>query len=62
MNDLLKMDRRRNPNYKQVTGHIPKDMYLTFKTACIQRETNQSEAIEEAVTLWLEQDKDKNKT
>ena len=53
------MDKRRDPNYKQISGHIPVDLYKQFKTACFTRDIKQSEAIEKAVNLWVNADQEK---
>ena len=45
------MDKRRDPNYKQISGHIPVELYKQFKTACFSRDIKQSEAIENAVNF-----------
>jgi hypothetical protein len=55
------MDKRRDPNYKQISGHIPVELYKQFKTACFSRDIKQSEAIEKAVKLWVNTD-DKTET
>ena len=43
-----------DPNYKQVSGHIPKDKLLKFKVEIAQQETTLSEALEQAVDLWID--------
>lgn len=45
--------KRDDPNYAQVSGHIPKDKALEFKIACTRKQISQSEALEEAVDKWL---------
>jgi hypothetical protein len=50
------MDKRRDPNYKQISGHIPLELYKQFKTVCFSRDIKQSEAIEAAVKLWVNDD------
>ena len=47
--------KRDNPKYAQVSGFIPKELALQFKATCMLQETTQSEAIENAVRLWLAQ-------
>lgn len=47
--------KRENPKYAQVSGFIPKDLALQFKATCMLQETTQSEALENAVRLWLAQ-------
>lgn len=45
--------KRDDPNYAQVSGYIPKELARKFKTLCTFEEISQSEALEEAVMLWL---------
>jgi hypothetical protein len=45
--------KRDDPNYAQVSGHIPKDKALEFKVACTRKQISQSEALEEAIDKWL---------
>jgi hypothetical protein len=53
--DLMAASRRADPNYVQVSGHIPKDLALDFKVAFTRAELNQSEALEKAIALWISQ-------
>lgn len=46
--------KRDNPGYSQVSGHVPKELALKFKIVCTSKETTQSEALEQAIKLWLE--------
>lgn len=46
--------RRDDPNYAQISGYIPKDKALKFKIACTALQTTQSDALDEAIRLWLE--------
>ncbi len=46
--------KRDDPNYSQVSGYIPKDLALRFKIACTSKEIAQSQAMEEAIQRWLE--------
>ncbi|MBE9117218.1 hypothetical protein IQ249_15060 [Lusitaniella coriacea LEGE 07157] len=47
--------KRDDPKYAQVSGYIPKKLALKFKANCTMQETDQSEALERAITLWLEE-------
>jgi hypothetical protein len=47
--------KRDDPNFAQVSGYIPKEKALEFKVICTRRQISQSEALEEAVDKWLEQ-------
>jgi len=46
--------KRDNPNYAQISGHIPKSKKKAFDMGCVEDEITFSEGIEEAVDLWLE--------
>jgi hypothetical protein len=45
--------KRDDPNYLQVGGYVPRELGLQFKANCTLREMSQSEALEEAIQLWL---------
>jgi hypothetical protein len=47
--------RRADPNYVQISGHVPKALALDFKVAMTRAEVNQSEAMEQALSLWVAQ-------
>ncbi|NEP61056.1 MAG: hypothetical protein F6K31_29425 [Symploca sp. SIO2G7] len=49
------VSKRADPNYHQISGHIPKEMATEFKIACTRRGVSHSEGLEQAVTLWLAQ-------
>ena len=53
-NGLLVARRRDDPNYAQVSGYINKELAMRFKVACTVTEVSQTDALEEAVRLWLE--------
>jgi len=46
--------KRDNPDYAQISGHIPKSLMKQFRIACTVEEITLSEGIEEAIRLWLE--------
>lgn len=48
--------KRDDPNYQQVSGHIPKEMATEFKIACTRRGVSHSDGLEQAIALWLAQD------
>ena len=50
----LAKSRRRDPNYMQACGDLPKPLALKLKAVCVLRELSQSEALEAAVFMWLE--------
>lgn len=49
------MARRKDPNYAQVSGYIDKETAMRFKIACTALEVSQTDALEQAVKLWLKQ-------
>ncbi|OUL21886.1 hypothetical protein BV372_31130 [Nostoc sp. T09] len=46
-------DRRRSDDYKQVSGYIPLELALEFKSICARLGISQSDAIEEMTQEWL---------
>lgn len=48
------VSKRDDPNYSQVSGYVAKALALRFKVACTAKELPRSEALEEAIALWLE--------
>ncbi|BAY11517.1 ribbon-helix-helix domain-containing protein [Calothrix sp. NIES-2098] len=46
-------DRRRSDDYKQVSGYIPRELALEFKSICARLGISQSDAIEEMIQEWL---------
>jgi hypothetical protein len=51
------VNRRSDPNYAQVSGYIDKNLAMQFKITCTATEVSQTDALEEAVALWLEKQK-----
>lgn len=47
--------KRKDPNYSQVSGYVPKELALKFRVACTAKEISQSDALAKALILWLEQ-------
>lgn len=45
--------RRNDPNFVQVSAYISKDVGLNFKAACTLKQVSQTEALEQALALWL---------
>jgi hypothetical protein len=54
-NEEMAASRRADPNYVQISGHVPKALALDFKVAMTRAEVNQSEAMEQALSLWVAQ-------
>ena len=46
-------DRRRSENYKQVSGYIPLELALEFKSICARLGISQSDAVEEMIQEWF---------
>ena len=55
MHDNMAVVRRNDPNFAQVSGYLPKEMALRFKIACTAKEISMTEGLEQAVSLWLEE-------
>lgn len=45
--------KRGDPNYSQISGHVPLDMALEFKISCTKRRVSHSDGLEKAIALWL---------
>lgn len=54
--------KRDDPNYAQVSGYVPKELALRFKVLCTSEEVSQSEALEEAIALWMQKKEDSKHT
>jgi hypothetical protein len=46
--------KRGNPDFQQISGHIPTELSKNFKVACTLRGVSHSEGLEQAIKLWLE--------
>ncbi|MBW4642130.1 MAG: ribbon-helix-helix domain-containing protein [Goleter apudmare HA4340-LM2] len=46
-------DRRRSEDYKQVSGYIPVELALEFKSICAREGVSQSDALEELIREWI---------
>ncbi len=49
------VDRRKDPNYEQVTGHVQRDLARRFKVFCTDQRITIAEALDEAIALFLQQ-------
>lgn len=58
--DAMAASRRADPDYVQISGHVPKTLALEFKIALTRAEMNQSEAMEAAIALWVQQQESKS--
>jgi len=50
--DVL-VDRRKSPDFQQLSGHIDKSLLRQFKTFCAGEDVTIAEALEEAIALYL---------
>lgn len=56
LNDLLEVaSKRDDPDYQQISGHIPKELATEFKIACTRNGVSHSDGLEQAITIWLNQ-------
>jgi hypothetical protein len=46
-------DRRRSDDYKQISGYIPLELALEFKSICARLGISQSDALEEMAQEWI---------
>ena len=46
--------KRNDPNYTVVRGHVPKKLAQRFKRYCVDRETDYSDGLEQALTFFLD--------
>jgi hypothetical protein len=53
--DAMAASRRADPDYGQISGLIPKTLITEFKVAFTRAGVNQSEAMEAAIALWVQQ-------
>ena len=53
--ELMAGSKRHDPEYSQVSGYIPKDLALTFKSICVAKEVSISDALEGMIREWVEQ-------
>jgi hypothetical protein len=49
--------KRKDPNYMQIAGDVKKDIGLQFKATCTLKQLSLGEGLEQAIALWLEQQK-----
>ncbi len=47
--------KRGDPGYKLISGYVPKDLAIRFKTICAATETDQSQAMEEMIANWIQE-------
>lgn len=52
--------RRGNPAYRQFSAYIPSELYRLLKVRLAERDLDLSEAVEQAVSDWVEREKQGN--
>lgn len=50
--DVL-VDRRKSPDYQQISGHIDRNLVRQFKTFCTSEDITIAEALEQAIAAYL---------
>lgn len=53
--DLMAASKRRDPEYQQVSGYVPKQLALKFKGFCTMDEREISEVLTELIAAWVEE-------
>jgi hypothetical protein len=53
--NVMAGNRRADPDYGQISGLIPKALITEFKVSLARSGVNQSEAMEQAISLWVAQ-------
>lgn len=53
---ILMADRRRSGDYKHIGGYVAPELIDRFKQAVSERGMSQSEAMEEALLMWIEKE------
>jgi hypothetical protein len=48
--------RRGNPAYRQFSAYIPTDLYRRLKVRLAERDLDLSQAVEQAITAWIEKE------
>ena len=50
----LMATKRNDPDYEQVSGYVHKDIALKFRIFCMTERLTQSDALEQALSFWIE--------
>ena len=53
----LMATKRNDPDYEQVSGYVHKDIALKFRIFCMTERLTQSDALEQALSFWIESKK-----
>jgi hypothetical protein len=51
------INKRTDPDYKKLSGYIPKDLWIELKQHLTKKELQLNDGLEEAVRVYLEQEK-----
>jgi hypothetical protein len=55
MVDSMAASKRKDPEYQQVSGYIPKQLALKFKGFCTMEELEISEVLTELIAQWVQE-------
>ena len=55
MFDSMAASKRKDPEYQQVSGYVPKQLALKFKGFCTMEELEISEVMTKLIAQWVEQ-------
>ncbi len=50
----LMATKRSDPDYEQVSGYVHKDIALKFRIFCMTERLTQSDALEQALSFWID--------
>jgi hypothetical protein len=50
----LMATKRNDPDYEQVSGYVHKEIALKFRIFCMTERLTQSDALEKALSFWIE--------
>ncbi len=59
MIDLMAASKRKDPDYQQVSGYIPKPLALKFKGFCTMQELEISEVLADLIEAWVKEQESK---
>lgn len=59
MFDLMAASKRKDPEYQQVSGYIPKHLALKFKGFCTMQELEISEVLADLIAEWVKEQESK---
>ncbi len=59
MNDPMAASKRKDPDYQQVSGYIPKPLALKFKGFCTMQELEISEVLSGLIEGWVKDQESK---